>query len=300
MGGAVLADTLIKEEEIRTLLAAQNGEAALLWLCLRSGRSAEQSGLSPQAQALAEALLRQTGLLRERLPRSLSVEERPVFSEQDVSRKLASGDSDFRELVGDVQRRIGRVLSTEELKLLLGITDYLGMSREVVNMLLSYCIERSRSLGGVRLPSFRSIEKEAYHWADEGIDTMESAAAYVQLQLTRHQRVQAVAEALGLGGRKLLTAEERYILSWLDMGFGTDAVKLAYERTVMNTGALKWPYMNSILKSWHDQGLHSCAQIRSLDRKSPQKPGSQKLREHDDALSPLMKAAVEDLIGGND
>ena len=28
------------------------------------------------------------------------------------------------------------------------------------------------------MPSLRSIEKEAYYWADHGIDTMEQAAVY--------------------------------------------------------------------------------------------------------------------------
>lgn len=297
-----MADALIREDEIRTLLAAQSGDAALLWLCLRSGRSAEQSGLPENARRIAEAFLRQTGLLQDALPRTIRPEERAAFSEDDVMQRLGASGSDFRDLVGDVQRRIGRVLSTEELKLLLGITDHLNMSRELVNMLLSYCIERERSRGGVRLPSFRSIEKEAYHWADEGVDSMESAAAYVQLQLSRHSRVRQAAEALELGGRKLLAAEERYILAWLDLGFGCDEIRLAYERTVLNTGALKWQYMNSILKSWHEQGLHTCEQIRSLDKKAaaPKPRGQQQLRRHGDALSPMMKAAVERMIGGED
>ena len=33
------------------------------------------------------------------------------------------------------------------------------------------------------MPSIRSIEKEAYRWADLGVDTMEEAAVYMQSQL---------------------------------------------------------------------------------------------------------------------
>ena len=291
-----MADALIREEEIRALLGAQNGDAALLWLCLRSGRSAEQSGLSKSALALADAFLRRTGLLQEPAPRFQTSDERPSFSEADVLHRLSGGENDFKALIGDIQRRLGRVLSTEELKILLGITDYLGMSREVVNMLLSYCIERSRSLGGVRMPTFRAIEKEAYHWADEGIDTMEAAAAYVQMQLTKSNRVQQIAAAMGLGGRKLIAAEERFILSWLEMGFGTEEIKLAMEKSCLNTGSLKWPYMNSILKSWHTQGLHTLAQIAQSDKKPAPVGAKQPFQRHGEAISPMMREAAQRLL----
>ena len=33
------------------------------------------------------------------------------------------------------------------------------------------------------MPSIRTIEKEAYRWADLGVDTMEEAAVYMQSQL---------------------------------------------------------------------------------------------------------------------
>lgn len=291
-----MADALIKEDEIRTLLAARNGAAALLWLCLRSGRPAEESGLSPNELALASAFLRQTGLLQEPAPRfQTPAAERPAFSEADVNQRLKSG-GDFKALIGDVQRRLGRVLNTEELKTLLSITDYLGMSREVVNMLLSFCIDRSRSLGGVRMPTFRTIEKEAFHWADEGIDTMEAAAVYVQLQLGRSARVQQIAEILGLGGRKLIAQEERFILSWLDMGFGRDEIKLALEKTILNTGALKWPYMNSILKSWHEQGLHDVQRIEQLDKKPGTAQKKDGFQHHGEPVSPLMREAMQKLL----
>lgn len=291
-----MADAVIKDEEIRTLLAAKNGAAALLWLCLRSGRTAEQSGLSKNDLALATAFLRQTGLIQEPSPRFQAPAEHPAYTESDVARKLNDDGGEFKALIGDVQRRLGRVLNTEELKILLGITDYLGMSREVVNMLLSYCIDRSRSLGGVRMPTFRTIEREAYHWADEGIDTMETAAVHVQLELGRSARVQQIAEILGLGGRKLLAQEERFILSWLDMGFGRDEIKLAMEKTLLNTNALKWPYMNSILKSWHEQGLHTVQRIEQLDKKPGAAPKQGEFQRHGEQISPLMRAAAQRLL----
>ena len=48
---------------------------------------------------------------------------------------------------------------------------------------------------------------------------------------------------------------------------------MAYDRTVTQTGALKWPYMNKIIQSWHSKGLHTPEEIREKDtlpsRKQP-------------------------------
>lgn len=49
------------------------------------------------------------------------------------------------------------------------------------------------------------------------------------------------------------------------MGFRDDTIRMAYERTCLNTGALKWAYMNSILTSWHEQNLHTPEEILAGD-----------------------------------
>jgi len=49
-------------------------------------------------------------------------------------------------------------------------------------------------------------------------------------------------------------------------GFDDELVEIALDRTITNTGGLKWGYMNGILKSWHEKGLHTPADVRDKDR----------------------------------
>ena len=51
------------------------------------------------------------------------------------------------------------------------------------------------------------------------------------------------------------------------MGFDEETIGLAYERSCVNTGGLAWPYINKILTSWLQQGLHTARQVQSGDRK---------------------------------
>ena len=150
------------------------------------------------------------------------------------------------------------------------------------------------------MPSLRSIEKEAYYWADHGIDTMEQAAVYMQNQLLRQSQLGKIRELFGITGRRLTTGEENYILTWLSWGFGEQEIGLAYEKTCMATGGLKWPYCNSILRSWHEQGFTTLSQIESGDR-APQRSYagaklSQGVQQHNDTLSDFQLAAIDRML----
>ena len=215
---------------------------------------------------VAAATLRQMGLWIQPARALIPTGERPNYSESDVLEAM-DHDLDFRLLYGEVQRVLGKALNTEELKILLGFTRYLGLSPDVISVLVNYCKDRQRQRGSNRSPSLRTVEKEAYAWAERGIDTMEEAAAYIQNQNVHNARMYHIRQLLQIRGRWLTAAEEKYAASWLDMGFDDQAILMAYERTCINTGALKWPYMNSILQRWHKQGMHTGAQIAAGDKK---------------------------------
>ena len=118
-----------------------------------------------------------------------------------------------------------------------------------------------------RNPSLRAIEKEAYHWAEQGIDTLEEAAAYIHRQNLRNSRISRLMEKLQIRGRNLTAAEQKYAESWLEMGFEEAVIAMAYEKTCLNTGGLSWPYMNKILTGWKKEGLLTVQQVQQGDRK---------------------------------
>jgi DnaD/phage-associated family protein len=153
----------------------------------------------------------------------------------------------------------------------------------VISVLISYCKDRARQKGGVRAPSLRTIEKEAYAWAERGIDTMEEAAAYIHQQNLRRSRLGRLMEILQIRGRNLTPAEDRFATSWLEMGFNTEVIALAYERTCLNTGGLNWNYLNKILTRWNESGFKTLEDIRAGDRKGTDKTAPRQLDDDDRA-----------------
>lgn len=192
--------------------------------------------------------------------------ECPTYTERDVLSAMDT-DKDFRALYGEVQHLLGRTLNTEELKIILGFVHYLGLSPEVVCMLVCYCKARAHRKGNSRNPSLRTIEKEAYAWADRGIDTMEEASAYIRQQNQHNSQMGQVKKAMQIYDRQLTPSEEKYVRSWLEMGFDTDAIAVAHDRTCVNTGGRNWAYTNRILVRWHEAGLHTAQQVEEKDQK---------------------------------
>lgn len=263
--------------QVRRLLATGSGDAALLYLYIQSGGPLPPDPnvlpLSPERAEAALTSLRGLGLYETSTVHIRP--EPPRYTEADVL-NATKREGSFHLLVGEAQRRFGRVLSTEELKILLSMTDYLGLPEEVVGLLITFCIQRARTKGNTRAPSLRSVEKEAYRWADEGIDTLQTAGPYMQARLERLTQIGKLQERLQLTGRRLTQAEERYLNDWLELGFDGDAIVLAYERTCLNTGSMKWPYCNSIIQSWHGKGLHTVREIETGDTR-PQSFPSRKV-----------------------
>ena len=285
----------IPQDELRKLLGAGSADGALLYLYLRCGNELKNApkelGLSEARLSCAEACLRQLGLYQEDQKTVILPGKAPSYSERDVLQAVDLEPS-FRSLYGEVQRLLGRNLNTEELKILLGFVRYLGLPEEVITLLVVYCKERSRRQGKLRNPSLRTIEKEAYIWAERGIDTMEEAAAYIQAQNVRSSRISRLIEQLQIRGRNLTPGEEKYAQSWLDMGFDEEAIAIAYDRTCLNTGGLNWAYMNKILTRWHEAGLHNAEQIRSGDRK---KSGKNEKRQLDADEQAAIKRMLQEV-----
>ena len=220
----------IDEASIRKLLGAASPDAALLYLYVSGGNAPEEAEqtlhISTSRLTMATATLRQLGLWPEKRKSTIQPGERPAYSEEDVLDAVEQ-DNSFRSLYEEIQRLLGRNLNTEELKIILGFTRYLGLSADVIQLLVRYCCERARQRGSDRRPSLRAVEKEAYYWAENGIDTLEEASAYIQNQNFRVMRLRRLMEILQIRGRYLTQAEDKYASAWLDFGFEDGVIALA-------------------------------------------------------------------------
>lgn len=290
------------------LISAHDGDVALLYIYMarRGGHDLDAAardlcrtmseisaaaeklqrmGLMPDGAAPAKAAAKE-----EKLP---PPDEIPQYRSEDIVRRCKE-NGEFAVVVAEAQTALTHTLSSVEMKTLFGIYDYLALPPEVIMMLINYCVARCREQSTPdhpRRPSMRNIEKEAYNWVHQEILTLDQAEEYIRRQRERRDALGRAKAAVGVHGRELTPTETKYLSAWLDMGFEEDALAIGYDRTVTNTGALKWSYMNKIMQSWHEKGLHSAEEIESGDpRRRPQQSAAQgKAIDMDELQSVLEK-----------
>lgn len=232
-----MAGYILREDQPNIVLPAQqadrligrgDGDAALLYLCLlRADRGVTAQELQRRLKwsqlrlHAAETALQELGLI-DRPPEQKPPEpaqERPVYTADDLT-DLLTGDAGFRMLVPQTEEKLGKRLKTADLQILAGLYDDLGLPADVIYLLVCHCVTRSEErYGPGRRPTLRQIEKEGYHWAQRGLFDQESASQYLRDWNVRRSAMSRYMQVLGLGDRRPVESEERYIADWMDKGF---------------------------------------------------------------------------------
>lgn len=279
MAGVVLH--LTEEENIvlsapvlRRLTGTKNADACLLYLCLKqNGDAMDEEKLRESLSweklrfDAAKAALARAELIR--LPEKeagkeapLPAEQPPQYTQEDVMRRM-EGDEAFAQLLREVERRLGP-LSTASLKILLELNEYLGLPCDVIYLLVNDCIAcKEERFGAGRRPTMREIEKEGYAWARRELFSVQAVDEYLKKEQRRRRLYPDYMAALQMPARTPSPGEEKYIKSWLEMGFPPETVAIAYDKTVLKCHEFKWPYCNGILKKWHEKDLHTPQEVQS-------------------------------------
>ena len=261
------------------LLSLRDGDCALLYLyILRSGgtldekQAARDLGRAEEAVRAAAEALGRAGLLRRGDGRALPpADELPEYSVRDILVR-SEGDPSFRALVAEAQRVLGHALSGADLKTLFGVYDRLGMPGDVIMLMINHvAAQLRRRYGEGRLPTMHAVEKEAFRWANREIFTAEQAESYMAEADRREQEEDKLRRLLQISDRRPTKTERDYMDAWLAMGYGCDALALAYDRTVVRTGRLNWSYMDKIVRSWYEKGLFTPEEIEKGDARPPKR-----------------------------
>ena len=264
--GSIVAMT---DQAADRLLRLDNGDAALLYLYLLRHNDIQNLKWPQPRLDAAIAALKGVGMAPDLAPRT-DIPEQPLpppeYHTEEINVALADQNSVFSSLCDEVERMLGKKLNASDLKSLFTLYDHLALPPEVIITLVGWCCEeQERKYGPGRKPFLSQIKKEGFIWARRGIDTMERADAHIQRLTSLRTRESEVLRLLDISPRPLVEREKTYIAAWDDMGFDNEAIRMAYERTVLKKQSMDWSYMNGILRRWHEKGLHTSAAIQAAD-----------------------------------
>ena len=278
------------------LVAGGNGDAALLYLHLLARGGKLDAAAARKALHWDEARLEEgwkalvsLGLAdgeagpAQAAPPPEAPPGPPDYTAADITRELEDKTSTFPGLVNEVQRRLGKILSTADLKSLYTLYDYLALPAEVICLLVSWCVEEfARKYGPGRKPRMSQIQKEGFVWHRLGVDTAQAAEEHLKKQALYRSREGEILRLLDLQPRPLVEKERKKVAAWTDMGFPDAVLRLAYEKTVYKKQKMDWDYMNGILLGWHRKNLHTLAEIEAGDspRRSTAQPAQPPMQAH--------------------
>ena len=299
MAGYILRDgeksVVLRADQIDRLLGRGDGDAALLYLCLlRNDGAIEPQRLMQSLRfselrlRAAETALQELGLIdRPVQPQPQEPAQEPVAYTTEEVRRALEEDGEFRMLTDQTQNLLGKRLNTTDLKSLMNLYSAVGLPADVIFLLVSHCVDRTeRRYGPGRRPTIHQIEKEGYHWAQRGLFDQESASQYLRDWNVRRSAMSRYMQVLGLGDRRPVESEERYIADWMDKGFPPETVALAYDKTVFYKKELNWRYLNGILRRWHENGWHTEEEVRQSDSR---KPSRREEKKDDSRMEKYMK-----------
>ena len=176
--------------------------------------------------------------------------------EQPAPPVSSQNRQELKELLFVTEQYIGKPLSATDMKTISYFHDELGMSADLIEYLIEYCVENGHK-------SMHYIQKVALSWSQQGIRTPEEArksAAFYSKSCF------GVLKAFGITGRAPAASELSYIRRWSEeYGFSDALILEACGRTMNSIHQPSFDYTESILKSWLERGVKNKKDIEALD-----------------------------------
>lgn len=173
----------------------------------------------------------------------------------EISR-IMNDSSDISELFKTAESCFGTLTHTQQNSLI-WMYNYLGLKKEVIITLISYCVSIDKTNSGY-------IEKIAYSWSEQEINSLDSAQHEVERMRNSREYVSKIMKAFEMSHRPT-SKQEEYINEWKNIGFSIELIRYAYEKTIEQINKLSFPYINKVLLSWRDSGYSNVSHVKNAE-----------------------------------
>lgn len=163
---------------------------------------------------------------------------------------------EYKQLFYIIEKLIAKQLTPSDLSKIVYMKNDLGMSSELIEYLVEYCVTNEQT-------SLRYMEKVAMSWHDDNINTIDQAKGQAQIYAKRNI---PIMKAFGIKNRNLTPAEIEFVDRWYDE-YAFDAVLIveACTRTIISMNKPNFNYTDGILRKWRSADIHTKDELAALD-----------------------------------
>lgn len=185
-----------------------------------------------------------------------TINKRPIYTTEQIA--CIKEDPEVVLLLEQIEHMLQKLLKPNDVQLILYLYEGLGFSTQLIKYLYEYCISMNKA-------HINYIEQVAINWSRDNIRTVEQAELTTKQYKQYQKDYAAIAKALGFS-RSLAEAECAFAKKWIEeWNFSIEMVLDACKRTILQTQSANFIYINSILASWHDAGIHTLEQAKQAD-----------------------------------
>lgn len=164
-----------------------------------------------------------------------------VFKDYTPEEIAKLKDKNIDALTTFAEKKYGKLLSYREISVLVGLYHYLGMSKEVLMILIEYT-------GALGKKTMSYLKSAALTWHEKQIDTPKKAHEYITYLEQQKDYHDEMKDLLGIYGRNFSKREAEFLDIWREK-FSPEEIKEAYEKAIDMTGKISFSYTNKILLS---------------------------------------------------
>ena len=205
----------------------------------------------------SEAEPTEVSLPKKSAPRTAEGRQKPSYTASELSD--FGSKTEIKQLIFVAEQYLGHPLTPTDMKTFFFIYDRqggLGFSSDLIEYLIEYCVGKGKT-------NTRYIEQTAMNWADSGIRDVAGAKEHVRGFAGNDYFM--VLKAYGITDRNPVEGEIQYIDRWKNgYGFSMDMILEAVSRTMKAIMKPSFPYTDSILKRWAENGVTSVSDIDLL------------------------------------
>jgi len=153
-------------------------------------------------------------------------------------------DKGIRDMFTQIERTVGRVISTAEMMEVISWINDLHAAPEVILYAYSYCVQMKKK-------DIKYIAAVVKNWAGRGLRDVLAVEEYLNENEVKQSMYRRVFQALGFS-RNATEEEKRIMDTWFDtMGYKIDKVLEACKKTsgISNPNV---NYVNKVLVNWYE------------------------------------------------
>lgn len=187
-------------------------------------------------------------------------EDNYVNNNKDVNLLDALENKGINDMLKDIEKILGRTLSTKEMEMYLGWQKEFSFPSELILLLVEYCASRGKS-------DYRYIEKVALTWHDMNIKTMSQAQNYIKQTEDKWVKIRKILSYLGIKNTDLMKPQEEMLNKWIiTYNFDLEMIQKACDICANRLNRADFKYIDGILTNWFNNNIKTLEDVALKDK----------------------------------